>query len=491
MSLVPSPPPGPADGPDPHEARRLRVLFDGLPALIGYWDSDLRNVIANEAYVEWFGIAPEQMRGRHISEIVGEEVYTKNLPYIRRALAGEEQEFQRTLVDPSGRTRHSQVSYVPDVVDGVVVGLFVLVADITSRVETERQLSHVQEIAELGSWTMDAATGEITWSRQMYSILGRDPETFVPDPESLLPHVHPDDRDRTMAAIERARAGGGGYELTYRIIRTDGQEREVHSRVRVEPTEGPVTRITGVLQDVTASNRLARDLARANEELQQVNQLNADVLAVVGHDVRQPLALVLGQLELLVDTWQDAPAEESLARVQKTHEAARRLSALLDDILTMANVDSGAIATRPVRVSLAEVVSDALAGVQGGADVEVRRDGDPIGLVDPFHLRQMVANLTVNALRHGAPPVCVTLSSDGDTSTIVVTDCGHGVPEEFVPHLFERFVRPTGGLPSRRSGSGFGLYIVRRLAEANGCRLTYAPATPSGSQFVLTVPATG
>src|ERR1700712_1504287 len=136
MTLVPSPEPGLVDESDDRaEARRLRVLFDGLPALIGYWDRDLRNVIANEAYVDWFGISPEQIRGLHISTIVGQTVYDKNIPYMERALAGHQQEFQRTLVDPSGRVRHSQVSYVPDVVDGEVVGLGVLVTDITSRVE--------------------------------------------------------------------------------------------------------------------------------------------------------------------------------------------------------------------------------------------------------------------------------------------------------------------------------------------------------------------
>src|SRR6476619_865861 len=66
--------PGLVDDPDPAaEDRRLRVLFDSLPALIGYWDRDLRNVIANHAYVEWFGLTPAQLKGMHISQVVGGE----------------------------------------------------------------------------------------------------------------------------------------------------------------------------------------------------------------------------------------------------------------------------------------------------------------------------------------------------------------------------------------------------------------------------------
>ena len=491
MSLVSSPVPGLVDELDPEdEARRLRVLFDGLPALIGYWDRDLRNVIANEAYVDWFGISPDRMRGMHIREVVGDAVYTQNIPFMDRALAGEAQEFQRTLTDPSGRTRHSQVSYAPDVVDGEVVGLFVLVADVTSRVEAERQLVEAQEVAELGSWTMIPATGQISWSRQMSRIMGRDPDLFDPEPESLLPQVHPVDRDRVVAEMRDAGESGQRHELQYRIIRPDGEVREVLSRVRPErAADGTVSRLTGVLQDITTSNRLARDLGRVNDELHQVNQLNADVLGVVGHDARAPLSLVLGHLEMLQETWEGSSDEDRLGSIDRAQGAALRLSALLEDILAMANFESGTIATRPIRVSLHEVVVDALASVQGGTRVEVRRVGDPVAVVDPFHLRQMIANLVSNALRYGGPPVVVSLTDEGETVVIEVTDQGAGVPEEFVPQLFERFTRSDAPAPARRSGSGFGLYIVRRLAEANGCRISYAPGTPSGSQFTLVVPA--
>jgi PAS domain S-box-containing protein len=432
------------------------------------------------------------MRGMHISEVIGEAVFTQNIPFTDGALAGHAQEFQRTLVDPHGRTRHSQVSYEPDIVDGEVVGLFVLVADVTSRVEAERQLNEAQDVAELGSWTMIPATKQISWSRQMSRIMGRDPDTFVPEPESLLPQVHPDDRERLITAISRASETGQSYELQYRIVRPDGEMREVLSRVRPERSErGEVTRLTGVLQDITSANRLTRDLGRVNDELQQVNQLNADVLGVVGHDARAPLALVLGHLEMLQETWEGSSEEDRLARVDRAHGAALRLSALLDDILAMANFESGTIATRPIRVRLHEVVVDALASIQGGAQVAVRNETDPVAVVDPFHLRQMIANLVSNALRYGESPVVVSLRGEGDSVSIEVSDQGAGVREEFVPHLFERFTRPTDTAPAQSSGSGFGLYIVRRLAEANRCRISYAPGVPTGSVFTLVLPAAG
>lgn len=490
MALVPVPDPGPVHASDPTtEARRLRILVDGLPALIGYWDRHLHNVVANEAYLEWFGTSPQDMPGLHVREVLGESVFAQNEPYMLKALAGEEQLFQRTLLDPQGRIRHIQTTYSPDLVDGEVVGLFVMATDVTPHVEAQRQLDEAQELAEIGSWTLIPATKQIAWSTQMYRILGHDPATYFPTTESLISQVHPDDRDRAVAAVRAAGVSGVGYELSYRIVRPDGEVREVHSRVRAERVDGGlVTRLTGVMQDITSSNLVAAEMGRVNDELRKVNQLNADVLGVVGHDVRAPLALVLGHLEELSATWDESTEEGKKARVDKAFTAARRLAALCDDILAMANFDSGTIATRPIRVDLREVVEDALAGLHARSHVEVRAEGSPVSVIDPFHLRQMIANLLSNALRYGAPPVVVTVTETDGSAIVEVTDHGAGVPEDFVPHLFDRFTRASTGVATEHRGSGFGLYIVSRLADANGCRLTYSPGSPSGSTFRLRLP---
>lgn len=108
-------------------------ILNGLPALIGYWDADLRNQLANNAYVEYFGLTPEQIHGRHIREVIGEDLYAKNLPFLERALAGERQMFDREIPTPSGEKRYTQASYIPDIVDGRVRGIFVLVTDISQR----------------------------------------------------------------------------------------------------------------------------------------------------------------------------------------------------------------------------------------------------------------------------------------------------------------------------------------------------------------------
>ncbi len=184
----------------------------------------------------------------------------------------------------------------------------------------------------------------------------------------------------------------------------------------------------------------------------------------------------------------EAPDQERLQRVDKALGAARRLSTLLDDILAMANVESGTIATRPLTVSLRDVVVEALTDVHGGSTVQVTAEGDPRGHADPFHLRQIVTNLVSNALRYGAPPVEVVISAIDGEGVVTVHDHGSGVPAEVVPDMFERFRGAGAAATLGRHGSGFGLYIVGRLAEANGCRVGYTAREPQGSTFWLSVP---
>ena len=95
----------------------LLAILDSLPVMVGYWDLDLCNRMATTAYVEWFGRTAEEMPGIHIRELLGPELYEVDLPHMERALAGEKQLFDRTVVDGRSASRHTHVSYIPDIAD--------------------------------------------------------------------------------------------------------------------------------------------------------------------------------------------------------------------------------------------------------------------------------------------------------------------------------------------------------------------------------------
>jgi PAS domain S-box-containing protein len=125
--------------------RRLRPrgtsilpILDNLPAMIGYWDINLRNRFANQAYSVWFATTPGQLLGKHLREVTGDEHYRRNLPYIEGVLGGEPQQFERAIPTPDGKgIRHVLAEYIPHIIDGEVRGFFAQVSDITKIREAE------------------------------------------------------------------------------------------------------------------------------------------------------------------------------------------------------------------------------------------------------------------------------------------------------------------------------------------------------------------
>ncbi|MEO9237500.1 MAG: PAS domain-containing protein, partial [Jatrophihabitantaceae bacterium] len=122
------------------ETPDLADIVDHLPAMISWWDGDERNRFANRAFVQWFGLTPSQVYGMHLESLLGPAAYTMNLAYIEGALAGEPQQFERVQRDGEATARQVQVCYTPRLVNGTLDGFYVLVVDITPRVQAELAL---------------------------------------------------------------------------------------------------------------------------------------------------------------------------------------------------------------------------------------------------------------------------------------------------------------------------------------------------------------
>ncbi|HYQ78527.1 MAG TPA: PAS domain-containing protein [Solirubrobacterales bacterium] len=281
---------------DPVDSREgIQTMLDSLPAMVGYWDSDLLNRMANAAYVEFFGKTPEEMRGTHIRDLLGPELYASNLPYIEGALRGEKQLFDRAIPTPSGEVRYTQASYIPDVGGGEVHGFFVLVTDITERRKIEREMAHsrarladAERVARLGSWEWDIPSNRLTCSDGLFAIYGIEPEEFdgVYAPANSK-FIHPDDRELVETEMTQAVESGTPVDFEYRIIRPDGRVRRLHSRAElIADPDGKALRLTGTAQDVTelqaaaeVLHQTASDLGRRAVELRRAQGRGRDDLS--------------------------------------------------------------------------------------------------------------------------------------------------------------------------------------------------------------------
>lgn len=286
-----------APGRPTDEMRRLRLLIDSLPAMIGYWDHNGRNVIANDAYVEFFGMTPDEIRGRHIEDVLGEEVYALNLPYITRVLAGEEQLFERTLLDQNGLTRYTQASYIPDIVHGKVRGFYVLVTDVTARVRAERARDEAVRLfqismrhAPLGTVVVDRSGVVLQANPAICALLRCTEEDIVGC--DFRRFVHPDALESGNAQFEALMAGSATHlssERKYR--RADGTtvwlQRDF---VLVPGAHGGGDVAVAQFQDITARREAEAELARlaVTDPLTGLRNRHALVEAVRQHHATSP-----------------------------------------------------------------------------------------------------------------------------------------------------------------------------------------------------------
>jgi len=260
-----------------------RAVLDSLPAVIGYYGTDLRNRLANRAYVEFFGVTPDEILGRHISEVVGPGLYGLNHPHIEGALAGERQLFDRTVIDRFGAPRHMQVSYVPDINDGKVRGFAVLLTDVTARrsaeqahVAAETRFRGLLESAPDAMVIIKAdSTGEIVLvNAQTERLFGYTREELLGSGiEVLIPERLRDRHQRHRsgyAADPHARPMGAGLELFGR--RKDGSE------FPVEVSLGPLQSAEGLLlssaiRDITDRKRVEDELRASREQLAEAERV--------------------------------------------------------------------------------------------------------------------------------------------------------------------------------------------------------------------------
>ena len=229
------------------------------------------------------------------------------------------------------------------------------------------------------------------------------------------------------------------------------------------------------------------ELRRVNESLEELVQLKNRFVAMISHELRTPLTSISGFSVTMERYWDSLPDGEKRKFVRMITEQSDRLAHLVDDLLTLSRVNSGALEVRPRVIEVAGAVAQTAAEL-GLADVSVSCPPETAVRADPQHFHQMLVNYLMNATKYGAPPISVVAEENGDSVEIRVRDEGEGVPEALMPKLFEEFAAGPVDGDGRTEGTGLGLSIVRHLARAHGGDAWYEPHTQRGAVFALRLP---
>jgi signal transduction histidine kinase len=235
--------------------------------------------------------------------------------------------------------------------------------------------------------------------------------------------------------------------------------------------------------------QLASSFDQMTSRLETDEARRRELLADIAHELRTPLQAIRGTVDGMLDGLYPVDEEHLRPIVERTEVMAR----LLDDLRTLSTVEAGVLALHREPVDPRGLAQDAIAATRADADATgVRLEattaaGVPTTVdVDPVRITEVLTNLVENAIQHSPDGglVSIALTADGRTGLrFDVTDQGHGIPQDQVAHVFERFVTSAD-----RGGTGLGLAIARRLVEAHGGTLVVASSSPTGTTMRVDVP---
>jgi signal transduction histidine kinase len=251
-----------------------------------------------------------------------------------------------------------------------------------------------------------------------------------------------------------------------------------------------------LLRTIGALTGLALDRARlfaqerqARELLERADQIKSEFVALAAHELRSPVGAIYGISETLAERGRELPSDRRDELQTTLTVQIRRLRELVEQLLDLSRLDAEAVVINPQRVRVRERLErivDAVVPLESSS-IAIVADAALEVDVDEDALERIVSNLVVNACRYGEPPVVVRAEQANGRLHVVVEDSGPGVPDEFVPQLFDRFARHAT-TATTVNGTGLGLAIARAYARAHRGDIRYRPAAPRGAAFEMTLP---
>jgi PAS domain S-box-containing protein len=540
--------PGAPDSPS--AARRdtqLQFIVDAVPALIAYVDSEERYRFNNHAYEEWFQRPPSEVLGRTVREVVGEEAYAAALPRVRAALAGQLVTFEESLLYPGGKLRHVKATYAPDVgEDGRVRGFGVLVTDITDhkraeaeRAELRRRNEELARAARSLRESADIAAVARGIGESILPLFGAEAAVlWLLEPDGGLACVAFAGRWLTQfkpgdilprgvglvgrAVLERRAIWTSDLVNEPAVILTEDFRRSVasagHHAVAAVPLQVKGT-IIGAMSTAHLESRtfsqgeidllqafadqaalaiwnvqlLAREQA-ARSEAEAANRAKDQFLALLAHELRNPLAPILTAAVVMRRAGAPPAIQRSAGIVERQ---ASHLARLLDDLLDVSRITRGTIELRREPVALQRALADALETTR--PQIEAREHEVSLSLppaplrvdADPTRLEQILVNILSNAVKYTPPKgrISVSVAEHTGEAVLRVRDTGTGISAEMLPRIFDLFTQGDQSLAHSSGGLGVGLTLVRRLVELHGGRVAAHSDGPGrGSEFTIRLP---
>jgi PAS domain S-box-containing protein len=331
-----------------------------------------------------------------------------------------------------------------------------------------------------------------SWNRAAERIFGYSAAEMIGKPiTTIIPEEHLSEEAEVLSRIL-----GGDTVDHFETVRKRKDGARVEVSLTISPIRDEQGRIIGaskIARDITAQKRAERELRVLYEEAEQANRAKDEFLAMLGHELRNPLGAISNALYLLQQD--NAGSEATLAR-EVLQRQVGNLSRLIDDLLDMGRLVTGKILLRKAEFELGKAVNRTLASMRAAGSFEghdVAVEVQPVWIeADEVRIEQIVTNLVGNAVKYtpAGGSVRISVKASNSAAVLEVEDTGIGISEDLLPHVFDLFVQGARSLDRTEGGMGIGLSIVRRLTELHGGTVSASSKGPDrGSRFTVRLPA--
>ena len=295
------------------------------------------------------------------------------------------------------------------------------------------------------------------------------------------------DHDLVLQALR-----GGAYDFIQKPIDRDYFVAALTRAIQVRAMRRQIAHQQAELQQ--HAKDLERSVEERTHELREANRIKDEFLATLSHELRTPLNGILGWVQLLCEDTLDADA--TTRAIHSVERNTKALAKMIEDLLDVSRIITGKLKLEVQPMELGPVIEAALEVVRPALEAKGIQLGlalEPVGLVlgDPSRLQQVVWNLLANAIKFTPPGgrVEVRLEQVGANGLITVSDTGEGIPETFLPYVFDRFRQADSGSTKKHGGLGLGLAIVRHFVEMHGGAVRVdSPGKGQGATVTVTLP---
>jgi two-component system CheB/CheR fusion protein len=458
---------------------------------------DLRVKTANQSFYQTFEVTPEQTENQLLYEL-GAGAW--DIPQLRALLnriipGGPAVEDFQVEHDFSGLGQRVMLLNARRLLqqDGRAELILLAISDVTERTRADRLLRQSEERLHAIVTQVTAGiaqtdfTGRFVLVNQRFcDIVGYSQDELY---EMRMQDItHPADLSSNLPLFQKLAEGGPDFVIEKRYVRKDGSDVWVNNSVSVlcDPS-GKQQSLVAVVIDISMQKRAA-------EALKAADVRKNEFLAMLAHELRNPLSAISNAVQLIKMSPDDSAA--SVWSNELIERQVKNLVRLVDDLLDIARITQGKILLRKETLELGPLLNRAVAMVRHHIDdrrhaLSIMLPEVPVRLVaDPTRLEQIVVNLLNNAAKYTEPGgrLGLEVSRDGTEAVIAVRDTGVGISPQMLPFVFDLFTQVDRSIDRSQGGLGIGLTLVRSLVEMHDGAVSASSTLGEGSIFTVRLP---